>query len=377
MRYSRISCRCFLGALLFLLARCTLAEVSCPEDLSCGPFATRTAFVLRFLDRPPSLLVTDIKNAQLSSGSGLGLGSVGRGSGGTYKDLTLRLTNAGGRVLSIQSVTVSPNTQFSVIASPASALTGGASTTLQVRFVPSAAASDAAELTITTNDTHNQAFSLSLNGAGVDVGTGLSIYYPLDGNLNDMSGNVLNGIPVGTIAYVAGRTGQPGTAAALDGTGTNYFQATVAPGWAWNTTYSISVWVLTSQTNFALLHRTFTGLCTTQLEFGFATSMYQINRDSFTCGGWVGTNIAGGSQPGQWQHIAYVSNAGNVTVYLNGNLVGSGTISNVNAPAAGSNTMSFGFGVFMAHLLGSMDDVRVYNATAINPAQVQALYNQE
>lgn len=361
---------------LLLVADCTLVSQDCiRRDLTCGEAVL--SLLARQANMPPSLSVLDLSNAAITSGSTKNLGPVGRGVSGTYKDVVLRFNNSGGQSLSLANVSVSPSSQFVITAQPALSVPGGTSTTMTIRYTPSAGASDTAQFSMTTNDAQNAAFSLTLGGNGVNVGTGLLVYLPFDGSLNDMSGNGFNGVYVGTAgSYTTNRHGTTGTAALIDGLG-NYIQSAPASPWAWNTTFSVSLWVLTNQTNFSVLRRGHNGPFTTQFDFGFLTTNLIIFRDDFSNTGWTSTSAAASFQPGQWQHFVFVSAASNVTIYLNGVSVGTGTISGAGGPGGGSGVLDFGSGLQLNPVGGSLDDVRIYNGVALTAAQVQALYNQD
>lgn len=316
-----------------------------------------------------------LSQASLVSGDTIPFGPVGSGTGGTYKELVFTILNSGLKSLAISSVSIVPTGNYTV--QTALPLDVGilSQAPLIVRYTPTANLAASAILTITNNDTTNSSFVLNLNGNGVDVGTGLTAYYPLNGNFNDSSGNGSNGTPVGSMSFTTDRAGLPG-AAAFDGSGSNYIQSTLSTGWTYNSTFSLCAWVQSSQSSFSLLARPQFGLNTAQLEFGYNSPNFQISRDDFSNTGWTFTTIAGSSAVGQWQHLAYVSNGGNVSVYLNGVFVGSSALSNNGFPANSNPILLFGFGFFLLPLSGAMDDVHIYDTTALSPAQVLALYNQ-
>ncbi len=358
---------------LLLLAQCMLVSQDClNRDLSCGEGVL--GILARQANIPASLSVLDLTNGAMASGSTKNVGSVGRGVGGTYKDVTLRLSNSGGQSLSITNVTVTPSSQFTITAAPASIVPGGTSTTMTIRYIPSAAASDTAQFSMTTNDSQNAVFSLTLDGTGVSVGAGLFVYFPFDGNINDLSGNGFNAGYVGPAAgFTTGRHGTAGTAALLDGSG-NYIQSNPGSPWAWNSTFSISAWVLTNQTDFSIMRRNHNGFNTTSFDFGIKPGTMQVWRDAQSVV-WMNITAPVSYQSGQWQHLAFVSSAANVTFYFNGVNVGTGVIT--GSPGFGSPVIDFG-AVWQFNLLnGALDDVRVYNGVAITAAQVQALYNQD
>lgn len=365
---------CLFRACLVVLPvhmACQPLDVACAStDLICN------ASLLALRSSPPSLVVS-ISGTPLASGDTLAYGPVGFGASGTYKQRSFELRNTGAQTLLINgTIEVATSSGFTITSPPVSTIPGGDSAGVTVRYVAVAASTDAATLAIPSNDSVNPRFTVNLNGSGVGVGTGLTVYFSLDGNLSDQSGNGFNGTPQGSLSYTGGRGGVPGTALVMDGGGANYFQATFAPGWAFNATFSVSAWVRTSAA-FSILSRGFTGVGTTQFDFGHSAPNYVVSRDSFSAGGWVQTTIPGTHGFGEWQHIAFVSTAGNVSLYRNGAQVGSGMISAANTPGAGSTTVNFGQGILLPNLTGTLDDVRIYNTTALSPAQVQALYNQD
>jgi len=95
---------------------------------------------------------------------------------------TFTIQNTGTANLSISSVIIGGThaSDFSITASPATLITGGASTTFQVTFNPSAAGTRNATITINNNDANEAVYDFAIQGNGTDPeidlqGNGISI----------------------------------------------------------------------------------------------------------------------------------------------------------------------------------------------------------
>ena len=93
-----------------------------------------------------------------------------------------------------------------------------------------------------------------------------------------------------------------------------------------------------------------------------------------------GANMGSGSNTvpvGVWTHVAFVLNSGIGTLYINGAVVGSSNISNVNTPTTGTN-LRIGNRVTGGNIRfkGSVDEVRVWNV-ARTQAEIAANMNVE
>ena len=350
----------FAFCLLFSLA---LAVVNCT---SWGEFWSL---------EPAVLSVTNSAGATIASGSTVTFGSVGMGAGGSTKTLTFRIVNSGDSELKISSIDLVPATTFSVLGATSFAVSGNNSSEVKIRYTP-ATASDGATVTFTSN-AGNASFNLT--GGGTNVGTGLSFWLKLNGNMLDSSGLGNNGAAVGTgITYGPDRNGNAGSAGVFDGTGQggNYVAVNLGSGWAWNSTYSMSAWVRTANASGAsLLARQQTGVGSARLDFGYYPGNYRVSRDAFSAGGWATVDMPATIEVDVWTHLVFVSNAGNITVYRNGISVGTGVVA--GSPTAGSNSVDIGVGILLPSLIGSLADMHVYNATALTAMQAQALYNQD
>ncbi len=75
--------------------------------------------------------------------------------------------------------------------------------------------------------------------AWADLATGLSAYYPFDGNANDASGNAHHGTLKGGVSFVAGKTGQ---AALFDGVN-DYVETSYMPKYTQTDPFSLSLWI--------------------------------------------------------------------------------------------------------------------------------------
>lgn len=171
---------------------------------------------------------------KLSDGtSSLAFGSVNRGSG---KTITLTVKNTGTGKLTGIAATLSGTgaSDFKVTTAPAATVAAGESTTLKIRFTPSASGARAASLQLASNDSNETPFDLALTGKGVNVPeiavlkgtTNLK-----DGESGVEFGSIANGA-VKTITLTLKNTGTgklKGIAATLDGGQVKQFAVSTEP----------------------------------------------------------------------------------------------------------------------------------------------------
>lgn len=324
-----------------------------------------------------ALSITDAAGTALAPGSTITFGTIGMGAGGGSKTLTLKARNPGDFDVTISSVSIVPATSFAVLEGVPLTIPGKQTRNVRVRYTPTTAADDAA-ITFTSGV---GSFTYNLSGAGLNFGTDPVFLLKLAGNLNDSSGNNRDGWPVGAgISYGPDRHGDANGAGVFDGNVANWVTVNATAGWAYNSTYSISAWVrAASPSGASILSRGHAGDGTTQLNFGFASDPFQfvVWRDSFNDDGWRKTGISATIDTHVWMHLAFVSNAGSVTVYRDATPVGSGVIDNTGTPDIGDSSFGLGQQFMLPAFAGSMADVRVYDGTALDAVQVRALFNQD
>jgi len=77
---------------------------------------------------------------------------------------------------------------------------------------------------------------------------------------------------------------------------------------------------------------------------------------------------------GTWQHVALVKNGAGVTLYLNGTVIETTTISGYTGPSTQSNAFNIGRDSGSTYFAGGLDEFRLYS-TALTQAQVQSDMN--
>ena len=140
---------------------------------------------------------------------------------------------------------------------------------------------------------------------------GLVAWYPFNGNVNDESGNNNNGTIVGSVPYINDRNGSPNSA--IQGgngyiTTTNFFQ------FQRNETFSFSAWVLLSS-GVSSSGRL---ISTESNEGHFRIGKVGNNVVIFQFGDYVSSPQIDQSS---WNHLVYVYDNRNESIYLNGALV--------------------------------------------------------
>jgi len=225
---------------------------------------------------------------------------------------------------------------------------------------------------------------------GSQLRSGLVGEWLLGGTLSDSSGSSNDGTSANAgFSGTSDRFGNPAGAVFLpSGTGPNVVMPVSSEyEFSYTSTFSVSLWFNMSNMPGgggwpALLSLTDSG---GEFDYGL-----------FVTNGWdqtsppaptptveveAGKNAVGDTSInaafalGQWNHVVYVYNAGTMSLYLNGVLVGSNICSSdysgATTPSAGYLSLGGGqTGAFQ----GSLSDIRIYNCT-LAPAEVIELYN--
>lgn len=199
-------------------------------------------------------------------------------------------------------------------------------------------------------------------------GPALVAFYPMEGNVSDSSGNSNNATIIGTQAYVSGPVG---SAISLDGV-TNYLE--VPADMANFTNFTIAAWVFWN--GGAAWQRIF--------DFGNDTTQYMLltpNSGNGTLRFAITTNGAAGEQivqttapmiSGQWIHVAVTGNGNIVSLYVNGMLAASGSVT-LNPAVFNPVLNYFGKSQYADPLFsGDLDEVLVANY-AMNETQIAGL----
>ena len=209
------------------------------------------------------------------------------------------------------------------------------------------------------------------------VNTGLALYYPMNGNANDASGNGLNGTLQGGVTNDLNRFDEPSSALRLNGT--NGFIDAPDGDYFGSGSFSISSWMRLSAFN------TWSRI----MDFGIgqANQNVLIGATNGTTGR-PAIQTYNGTTPStvvtapnavtlnQWTHVAFVFENGAGRLYVNGSLVNQGpqlfpqSIVRTLCYIGRSNWASDGF------LNGTLDDFRIYNRV-ITEAELAAMVMEQ
>jgi len=186
---------------------------------------------------------------------------------GTNSSLTFTITNTGTANLTNLVLTLdgADAASFTVTTNPVAPVMPASNTTFTVRFTPLSAGTKLAGLHLSSNDTNNNPFNLTLTGTGFVAAAGLLVQQPLGTNLtNGVSTNNFGSVIVGTnssLTFTITNTGTAnltGLVLSLDGADAASFSVTtnpvapVSPGS--NTTFTVRFAPLTSGVKLAGLH---------------------------------------------------------------------------------------------------------------------------
>lgn len=110
-------------------------------------------------------------------------------------------------------------------------------------------------------------------------------------------------------------------------------------------------------------------------QAGYFLQVYQGAVRFYLAG--VDTLDAGSPQPGEWQHIAATYGAGEMRIYLNGELVGAKPVEGTPIPSPTPLLLGrYGQNEDMYFVRGMLDDVAVYDL-CLTPTEIHALYERQ
>jgi hypothetical protein len=211
----------------------------------------------------------------------------------------------------------------------------------------------------------NATLALLLGGVGKSE-AGFISFWSGNGNANDSVGPN-NGTLENDATFTAGQVGQ-----AFSFDGNAYVQASSTGLPTGNANRTLVAWVKLQ--SLPAKEAFFVGYG----SFGSSTESYQLGATSagnVFFSQWGSSVIGPALQPGTWYQVA-VTNVGNdVTLYLNGNVVGSGTLS-INTAAGTPFDIGQIPGDSGRATDGRVDDVAIYN-TALSGSDIQAIYAAE
>jgi len=207
-----------------------------------------------------------------------------------------------------------------------------------------------------------------------DPGTGnLVAHYAMENNVQDSSGNNLQGTEFGTPVYEQGQTGY-GMALVFDGED-DYVELPIGPTISTLTDCTIATWVNWSElgTTWQRIFDIGTG---TTVNMFLTPSTGAGLRFAITTGGNGGESraTASGPLPTGWHHVAVTidGTSMSMTLYLDGEIVASGPTEVLPAEMGQTTQNWLGRSQYAAddYFIGSMDDFRIYN-TAFSEGQVR------
>ncbi|HEY6167304.1 MAG TPA: right-handed parallel beta-helix repeat-containing protein, partial [Verrucomicrobiae bacterium] len=284
---------------------------------------------------------------------------------GQSSNLTLTISNAGGSVLTVNSL-VTNNPAYSVI-SPATPfnVSSNAQQTVTLRFTPPAVGTQNGTLSIASNDPDEPSVVVSLVGGGADTNCpnlppGLVAWWRAEGNAFDSQGTNNGGLSNG-VTFVSGEVGL-----AFNFDGTNQYVATpldVQPSAMPSTTWE--AWVYPTRLNYGRQQI----LSDDDGGYDRSVMIENANFGIFTGGGvWE----PAGATSNQWQHIAVVFTPSNIEFYKNGVRFSYGSMplfGGSSAPLRIARNPGFG-----EHFQGRIDEVSVYNR-ALASNEIAAIFN--
>jgi photosystem II stability/assembly factor-like uncharacterized protein len=287
---------------------------------------------------------------------------VGSSAGNT----SFSVSNAGTGTM---SWTASSNQTWATITSGSSGSNTG---TISVSYAAnsSTTAARTATITVTAPGATGSPKAVTVTQAAAAPDGDLLVYYPLNGNANDASGNGHNGVSHGGVAWTTDRNGNPNSAVLFNGTDSYIDCGAVHPS---NVNCSISLWFKTN----ARVQGDYSGLITDGGNYQGFTLNQNLDTIRFAYQGsnWVEPTWGiPQSAVGQWKHLALVYTSGHVSMYINGALVSTvagdaGTIQTYLTLKMGADAL-----ITSKCWNGALDEVRLYNR-ALTLAEIQALYN--
>jgi hypothetical protein len=221
-------------------------------------------------------------------------------------------------------------------------------------------------------------FSCVSTGAQSFLTNGLVAYYPFAGNAQDQGGNGHHGI-VTAATLTTDRFGRASQAYYFNGAGA-FIAIPNDPALNLVINYTLSLWLSQPAGGiFRILDKKTEGYAYAD---GWVIDTGYPGNFCIRYGGGSPIQVVSGNTPytpNQWHHVAVTMTGGTATIYLDGDVNGSG-------PYGPNPTNSLDLYIGRAHpnnvtpkdwyFHGSVDDVRIYNR-AFTPAEVKALYEQE
>ena len=230
-------------------------------------------------------------------------------------------------------------------------------------------------------------FSCSKHSSDINLQSGLLVYLPFNGNMNDMSGNGNLTTPVGGARLVSGKNG--GTDSAFGGTGNGERLLVTNNGSIKFTDFSISVNVLLNrlqnQAFLAMLDNT----DAEGVSFGFGMGLpglsnieIALTNSAYNCSDLVtsSNSVTDTSQyipqTATWYNMITTFHNGEVKIYVNGQLVSSASTGIATVPICPSAKLVVGgwWDGGTESINGDLDEVRLYDRV-LNADEIANLSN--
>lgn len=233
--------------------------------------------------------------------------------------------------------------------------------------------------------------SLAITGIGYgDLAAGLIAYYPFNGNALDESGNNNHGTLQGDAAVVwnAGGNGKPGgQVLSLDGGG-DYVHVPDSPSLHLSTAGTIAAFInidptadLSHNNQVGIVNKTNGSTIPGQIEFDMTYNSYYRILDGVICDNSHADYVqywGHDTRDGTWYHLAMTWGNSNISLYLDGTLVQTKSLTGSGVTAKGFD-LSIGRhyhdipGAWY-YFPGMIDEVRIYNR-ALYPDEIRQLIN--
>ncbi|MBN2180645.1 MAG: discoidin domain-containing protein [Sedimentisphaerales bacterium] len=208
-----------------------------------------------------------------------------------------------------------------------------------------------------------------------DPGTGnLMALYSMENNVQDSSGNNLNGTAFGSPIYQQGLPGY-GMALSLDGDD-DYIELTIGQTMNAMTDCTITTWVNWADEERGTYQRIFDFGSSTTVNMFLTPSTGSGMRFAITTSGSGAESRLNSSSPlsNEWRHVAVVidSTAMSMELYLDGQSVASGSTRVIPSDLGQTTNNWLGRSQYTAddYFAGSLDDFRIYNA-ALSAGQIR------
>jgi hypothetical protein len=209
----------------------------------------------------------------------------------------------------------------------------------------------------------------------------LTSYFPLDGNLNDtVAGSNLTG--TGTITYTGGIVGTQcayfQNEANVNVNASANYATGIIPTLTTTGPVSVSFWMNTTKMSTNASYYPVPLILSTAAMGGVSALYFQNigNTSTYSCVMNNGTNAYQTAtftlNINTWYNLSLVWASNTLSFYVNGSLIGS--VATTGSLSANSRYLNLaGFATLNAWA-GYIDDVRIYNGTALTPAQIAAIY---